>query len=216
MRQAAARGVSPRRFVVHNRHEMIQAAAVKVIAAKGYHATGVKDICDEAHISSRCFHEHFANKEEVVLSAVEAGMDQVMGFCQEVYRSSRTWPDAVWDGLYAYAEWAAAEPNFTRTGLVEMLTIGPSVLELIDSMMDSFSIFLGPGYDLLDQSAAGTLDRPITRRVFERLYLHVSRESPQTIATIVPELARTILTPFLGPPSTERFIAGRQATRRIA
>jgi AcrR family transcriptional regulator len=210
MRQVAARSAVPRRFIVHNRHELIQAAAVRVVAAKGYHATSVRDICAEAHITSRCFHEHFSGKEETVVTAVEAGVDQVMGFCQEVYRSAPTWPDAVWDGLYAYAEWAAAEPAFARTGIVELLTIGPAAIEVLGSLMDAFSLFLQPGYELLERSAVGSLDRPIVQRVFEQLYMHVSRESPETIASIVPDLARTGLTPFLGPQATERFIAQRE------
>ncbi len=210
MRQTAVRNASPRRFVIHNRHEMIQAAAVKVIAAKGYHATTVRDICAEAHITSRCFYEHFSSKEETAITAVEAGVDQVMGFCQEVYRTAPTWPDALWEGMYAYAEWAAAEPAFARTGIVELLTIGPAALDLLGSLMDAFSIFLEPGYELLDRSAAGSLDRPITQKVFELLYLHLSKESPETVVSIVPDIVRAGLTPVLGPQATEEFIARRE------
>lgn len=201
----------PRRFVIHNRHEHIQAAAVRVVAAKGYRATRVRDICEAAHISVRSFGEHFASKEQAVLSGIEAGADQVMGFCQEVYRESPTWQDAVWDGLHAYAEWARAEPEFTRTGIVELLTVGPAALDLLHSLMDAFAIFLEPGYELLEPQAAGSLDEAISQRIFELIYLHVTHRSPETISTIVPELARTGLTPFLGPRATEDFIARREA-----
>lgn len=201
----------PRRFVVHNRHEHIQAAAVRVVAAKGYNATSVRDVCAAAHISTRCFHEHFSSKEHAVLTGIEAGVDQVMGICQEVYRTSFTWPDAVWDGLHAYAEWARAEPDFTRTGIVELLSIGPAGLDLLHSLMDAFAIFIEPGYELLEPSVKGSLDEPISQRVFESVYMHVTRESPDTIDRLVPELARIGLTPFLGPRATEDFIARREA-----
>ena len=49
-------------------HEQIQLAAVHVVAAKGYQTMSVRDICAEAHISARAFHEHFAGKEEAVFS----------------------------------------------------------------------------------------------------------------------------------------------------
>jgi hypothetical protein len=130
-----------------------------------------------------------------------------MGFCQEVYRSSPSWPDAVWDGLQAYAEWTKNEPAFARTGIVELLSVGPSARELVKSLMDAFSIFLQPGYDLLGPSAAGSLDQPVTQRFFEVLYLHITEHSVETISTIVPELVRTILTPFIGVQATEEFIA---------
>jgi AcrR family transcriptional regulator len=207
---AKIREAQPRRFIVNNTYEHIQLATVRVVAAKGYHETSVRDICAEAHISARSFHEHFSGKEEALFSGVEAGVDRVMGFCQEIYKSSPTWPDAVWDGMYAYAEWARNEPAFARTGIVELLSVGPSAQELLKSLMDAFTIFLQPGYDLLDPSAAGSLDQPVTQHFFEVLYLHFTRDSIATISTIIPELVRTILTPFMGTQATEQFIADRQ------
>jgi AcrR family transcriptional regulator len=206
---AASLREAPRRFIVHNTHEQIQLAAVRVVAAKGYHQASIRDICAEANISARSFHEHFASKEEAVFSGVEAGVDRVMGFCQEVYRNSPSWPDAVWDGMYAYAEWAKNEPAFARTGIVELLSVGPSAQELVKSLMEAFMIFLQPGYDLLDPEAAGTLDEPVTQRFFEVLYLHNSQNPVETVSTIIPELARTLLTPFVGTQATEEFIAKR-------
>jgi AcrR family transcriptional regulator len=205
---------APRRFVVHNTHEQIQLAAVRVVAAKGYHQTSVRDICAEANISARSFHEHFSGKEEAVFSGVEAGVDRVMGFCQEVYRNSPSWPDAMWDGMYAYAEWAKNEPAFARTGIVELLSVGPSAQELVKSLMEAFMIFLQPGYDLLDPSAAGSLDQPVTQRFFEMLYLHITEHPVESISTIIPELVRTLLTPFIGVQATEQFIARREAATR--
>jgi AcrR family transcriptional regulator len=213
MRHAARTSEAPRRFVVHNTYEQIQLAAVRVVAAKGYHNTGVRDICAEANISARSFHEHFSSKEDAVFSGVEAGVDRVMGFCQEVYKSSPSWPDAIWDGMHAYAEWIIHEPAFARTGIVELLSVGPSAHELTQSLMDAFSIFLQPGYDLLDPAVAGSLDQPVTQRFFELLYLQITRHSTDSVPTILPELVRTILTPFMGPQATEEFIAKRESAR---
>ena len=113
--------------------------------------------------------------------------------------------------MYAYTEWAKNEPAFARTGIVELLSVGPSAQELVKSLMDSFMIFLQPGYDLLDPSAAGTLDEPVTQRFFEILYLHITKHSVETVYTIVPELVRTLLIPFIGTQATEEFIARREA-----
>jgi AcrR family transcriptional regulator len=214
IRHAATVNRAPRRFIVHNTHEQIQLAAVRVVAAKGYRETAVRDICAEAQISARSFHEHFSSKEEALFSGIEAGVDLVMGFCQEVYRNSPSWPDAVWDGLHAYGEWVMNEPAFARTGIVELMSVGPSAHELAQSLMDVFSIFLQPGYDLLDPATAGSLDQPVTQSFFERLYIQIAEHSPESIVTIIPELVRTILTPFMGPQATEQFVSRREAAMR--
>jgi AcrR family transcriptional regulator len=214
MRYAARISEAPRRFVVHNTYEQIQLAAVRVVAAKGYHQTSVRDICAEANISARSFHEHFFSKEEAVFSGVEAGVDRVMGFCQEVYKSAPSWPDAIWDGMQAYAEWVTHEPAFARTGIVELLSVGPSAHELTKSLMDAFSIFIQPGYDLLDPSTAGSLDEPVTQSFFERLYIQITQHSAESVPTILPDLVRILLTPFMGPQATEEFILKRESTGR--
>jgi AcrR family transcriptional regulator len=211
MRHVARIHEAPRRFIVHNTHEQIQLAAVRVVAAKGYHQTSVRDICAEANIPARSFREHFSGKEEALFSGVEAGVDRVMGFCQEAYRNAPSWPDALWDGMYAYAEWAENEPAFARTGIVELLAVGPPAQELVKSLMDAFMIFLQPGYDLLDPAVAGSLDQPVTQRFFEVLYLHIAEHPTETVYTIIPELLRTILVPFIGVQDTEQFIARRRA-----
>jgi hypothetical protein len=47
--------------------------------------------------------------------------------------------------------------------------------------------------------------------VFELLHAHITHETTDTLATLLPELTRTSLTPFLGPEATEKLIARRQA-----
>jgi AcrR family transcriptional regulator len=209
MRNAAAMRELPRRFVVHNTHEQIQLAAMRVVAAKGYHATSVRDICAEAHMSARSFHEHFASTEEAVLTAVEAGVDQVMGACRLAIADTPSWPDRVWEGLENIIDWIIAEPAFARTSIVELLAVGPAAIELLRSLMDSFALGLAPGYELIDTPQAGLLDEPITGRVFELLHTHLTHNSSESVRSLQPELVRTTLTPFLGPQATEELIARR-------
>lgn len=210
-RAAAIREAQPRRFVVHNSYEQIQRAAVIVVAREGYHQATVRAICAEAGISARSFHEHFSGKQEAVLSAVEAALDQVMGFCQESFQEQPSWPDAVWSTLELCAEWAANEPAFARVSTVELLTIGPEARELLHSLMDAFGMFLAPGHRLLDTPAPRSLETTISERVFELLYTHNLHNRPPNLYELIPEVTRTALTPFLGVQQTENFIAAREA-----
>lgn len=200
---------APRRFVVHNTHEQIQLAAVRVIAAKSYQETSVRDICAEAHISAGTFRKHFSDAQEVAITAVEAGVDQLMGYCQEAFRAAPTWPDGIWDTLETCTDWARNEPAFTMASTVELLTMGPDARELLRSLMEAFALFLQPGHELLESPATRALDKTIGERVFELLYTHLTHNPPETLSTLMPEVARTILTPFIGPQATETLIARR-------
>jgi AcrR family transcriptional regulator len=203
----------PRRFVTRNEHDQIQAAVARAIAAKGYEATTEEDICAEAHIALRVFHEHFPGKQEAAISALEAGADQRMAHCQEAFQLASTWPEAIWAACEAYTDWMANEPDFARLGLVEILAIGPPGRELLRSLLDAFALFLQPGYRFAprDTPSARTVDESVADTIFGLLHGHVVEDSPETLPTIVPELARAVLTPFLGAERAEAFVADQQA-----
>jgi len=89
--------------------------------------------------------------------------------------------------------------------------VGPPATELLRSLMDAFAIFLAPGYALIGTDNQGLLDEAITNRIFELLHAHIVHQSTDTVASLLPELNRTALTPFLGPEATEKLIARRTA-----
>jgi len=212
---ASIREAQPRRFVVHNTYEQIQRAAVNVVARRGYQQTTVREICAEAGISARSFHEHFSDKQEAVLTAVEAALDQAMGCCKEVFQAAGSWPDAIYSTLELCAEWAANEPAFARVSTVELLAVGPDARELLNSLMDASALFLQPGHELLDSPASRSLDQTISERVFELLYTHIAQDRSADLFELLPEVARTVLTPFLGVSGTEELIVARERRATI-
>lgn len=203
----------PRRFVTRNEHDQIHAAVAHAIATKGYEATTVEDICAEAHIALRVFHEHFPGKQEAAISALEAGADQRMAHCQEAFQMASTWPEAIWAACEAYTDWMANEPDFARLALVEILAVGPAGRELLGSLLDAFALFLEPGYRLAprDTPSARIVDESVMDTIFGLLHQHVAEHSPETLPTIVPEMVLAILTPFLGNERAEAFVTDQRA-----
>jgi AcrR family transcriptional regulator len=206
----------PRRFVTRNEHDQIQAAVARAIATKGFQAVTVEDICAEAHITPRVFHEHFPGKLEAAISALEAGADQRMAHCQEAFQMASTWPEAIWGACAAYTEWMASEPAFARIGLVEIVAIGDPGRELLHSLLDAFALFLEPGYRFAprDTPSARVVDESVANEIFGMLHRHVVEDSPETLPTIVPDMVLAVLTPFLGAERAEAFVAEQQAAGR--
>jgi AcrR family transcriptional regulator len=208
-------GIRRRALMMRNPHERIEAATARAIAAHGYEATTVEEICGEAQISRETFHEHFKNKQEAAMSALETSADQVMTDLREIFKATATWPEAIWESIGAVLEWMVHEPAFARLALVEMLSAGEPALELMQSLMDAFAMFLEPGYEMLLEktSSKRLVDETVANAIFGLLHEHIVREGTEALPDLRPEMVRTILTPFLGAEKAAAFVSARSAPR---
>jgi AcrR family transcriptional regulator len=200
-------------LVARNLHERIEMATVRSIAAHGYEASTVEGICAEAEISQEVFHEHFKDKQEAAMSALETSVDHVMLDLREIFNAAPTWPEGIWDAIDAVLEWMVNEPAFARLAFVEMLAAGQAGLELLQSLMDAFAMFLEPGYLLAPEQVPSKrlVDETVANAIFGLLHEHIVREGTDSIKKLLPEMVRRILTPFLGAEKAAAFVAQRSA-----
>lgn len=205
-----------RRFPTPNTHERLHAATAAAVAEAGLERVTVESICLEAGVSAETFRSHFATPEEAALSAVESGADAMMSSCRAAFRAAPDWPEAVWAAFAVFLDCTACEPAFARLAIVEMRAAGPAGLELLRSLMDAFAIFLAPGYRRWTHTAVepGSLDETVTADVLALLQDHILHASAETLPTILPDVVRTILTPFLGEEEAERAVARQLAQDR--
>lgn len=71
-----------RRLTAAERRELILAAAVRLFAEGGYHATSMDEIAARAGISKAVVYDHFASKQElytVLLDTIRADIDGLIG-----------------------------------------------------------------------------------------------------------------------------------------
>src|SRR5262245_21237593 len=65
----------PAEEVALNQRERLFAALVAVVAEKGYEATRVEDLLDLSGVSRSAFYEHFNDKQDCLLAAVNAFLE---------------------------------------------------------------------------------------------------------------------------------------------
>lgn len=83
--------------------EKLVTAAVGLILERGYHATGVEAICEQAGVTKGSFFHHFANKDELGMAVIQ-------------------WWSAKGTGLYAKAwEDAAVDPLQQLFAMIEIM-----------------------------------------------------------------------------------------------
>jgi AcrR family transcriptional regulator len=111
------------------RGRMLEAMA-HAVAGKGYAATTVADVVGGAGVSRKTFYEHFRDKEECFLAAWDAGVQVLVDAVERAaLEAEGEWRGHIRAGVRAYLHALAAQPDFARTFLIEVLAAGPEALE---------------------------------------------------------------------------------------
>lgn len=63
-------------------------AAVRVIGARGYHGTSVRDIADEAGVSAGSLYNHFGSKHELLVVILDRGLDDLINATEQALYDS--------------------------------------------------------------------------------------------------------------------------------
>ena len=100
----------PRELVTRSQRERLLAAVVRVTAAKGYEATSVADILEEAGVGRETFYELFDDKRDCVLAAHRLLIDDLEPGQGRLRRSPGAWAERARNALAAMLEWFAADP----------------------------------------------------------------------------------------------------------
>lgn len=114
---------------------------VAAASTKGYQATTLTDIVSAARVSRSTFYEHFADKEECFLAAIDTAFGYFMHrFRAEQQASGRHSARALMEvGIATYCESMAAEPDFARVLLIETPTAGESALARREQALAAFA-----------------------------------------------------------------------------
>jgi AcrR family transcriptional regulator len=195
----------PREIVTRSQRERLLAAVVRATAAKGYGATTVADILEEAGVGRETFYELFDDKRACALAAHAILFDDLEERVRSAYMEPGEWPERVRCALAATLEWFAADPLAARFMLIELAGMGT---EYRVRFQAEFSRFVG----LLDEGLAGCCPdvsqatslavSATVARLYEEIVLGRTAELP----ALLPDLTYEMLVPFLGeePARAER------------
>jgi AcrR family transcriptional regulator len=116
-------------------------AVTRAVADKGYSRVTVGDVVSEAGVSRRTFYEQFKDKEDCFLAAYATGTEALIEDMVEA--SLAVGPEADWRevlqvAIDSYVGGLAADPEFARTFLVDVLGAGPAAVELRVQVYEQF------------------------------------------------------------------------------
>ncbi len=192
--------------VARNQRERILFAIAEVSAHKGYHATTIADITAAARTDSRVFYAHFRDKEEAFLAAYELGFQHTMACAAGAFFSAGSWPERVWQGTLAAAQFQATHPTITRFGFVEAHALGPRAIEHIHDSHAAFAIFLQEGNQHASEPQSHAAMEAIGAASFEIAYRQFRHDRGDLTPRLAYHATYLCLAPFLGPAAANEFL----------
>jgi AcrR family transcriptional regulator len=179
-----------------NPPERLLRALAAVVADKGYPDTTVAEVVERASTSQRTFYEHFKNKEDAIVAALDSGSAHMLAAALPAFRRAPDWKHAVHDTIEAMFRWGAEEPEYARMGGVEMYAAGKRALDQRETVTEGMEGLLAPGYELKPDTPPIAAEA-VGGALYELLYDHVNKKGPATLPDIVPTLVYVTLAPFL-------------------
>lgn len=189
-----------RSFVVHNQRERILDALANLSAAKGYGATTIPEIVQEAAVSVQAFYEHFSGKEDAFLVAYELGHRKALAIVERAYESQEDWPAAVGAGIAVLLEFLASEPSYAHLALIDALTASAKAAAVAHDGMNAYSGMLEPGLELgLNGNPPRTAAvEATTSALLELCFVYVATERTRELPSLGDLALDIALRPFAG------------------
>ena len=129
-------------MLASQRGRLLEAMA-QCVAEHGYAATTVADVIRRAGVSRKTFYEHFADKRACFLAAWEVGNEILLAQVLAAGEEADGWQARLRAGADAFLEVLAAEPEFARSFMIEVLSVGEDALarraEIIERFADALA-----------------------------------------------------------------------------
>jgi AcrR family transcriptional regulator len=189
---AASRSPNPRIRVLD--------AIIATASYRGYDRTTVERVLQTAGVPAALFEEHFANKEDCFLQALDAVIARTESRVQEATQRAVPWPERVRSGLEALMRALAEDPDGARVVLVECLSAGPAASERHYALLRIFPPLLEEGRfhcadpDHLPSYISEAMVGGITSVLHHRALADRTGELPR----LCGDLAYFALLPYLG------------------
>jgi AcrR family transcriptional regulator len=165
-------------------------AITRAVAAKGYAAVTVADVVGGAAVSRRTFYEHFADKESCFLAAYEAGTDAILDDMMAALREDGDWRDQVAAAMASYTATLAAEPEFARALLIDVLGAGPRAVERRQEVIDRFVGHARAMGERAGREVPEVVLRALVGGIGELVQRHVLTEGAPTLGALTPVLTQ--------------------------
>jgi AcrR family transcriptional regulator len=186
-------------------------ALIETVARRGYDRTTIERVVSIAEIPAPVFDEHFENKQDCFLQALDELVDRLERQLLESLDQTASWPERIERGLRTLLAALAEQPDGARVAMVECLSAGDASLAWLHSTLGRLVPILeeGRAYGAEEGSTAGEQLPPQTSAavvggIVSIVHRRVLEGHTAELPALLPDLLYFALLPYLGQ---ERAIA---------
>jgi AcrR family transcriptional regulator len=201
------------RSVVENtQRERLLAGMLAAVGEEGYVPTTVADVIKRAGVSRKTFYEHFNDKEDCYIAALDVVLTKFGAALAETFKAEGNWRSGIRAALDLMVDTLVQDPGIGRACLVEPLAAGPAGLERIDQIVAAFTEYLDRGRKesglgrkmppSVGEGVVGACHRVLSARLINGTLT----ERPP----VLPTLVYLALSPYIGPEAA----AAEAATKK--
>jgi AcrR family transcriptional regulator len=207
-RRHCAVALEPSTPVRDPRRRIIE-ALVRMVALRGYDRTTIDRVLVLAEVPAPVFYEHFEDKQDCLLGALDELIGQIECTIFERIEGSTSWSERVRLGLQTLLEALANHPDGARVVLVECLSAGEPAVARLRCAMANFVPLLEEGRSSCGPTGAATADldylppqtsEALVGGIASILHRRVLEDRTAELPGLLPDLLYFALMPYLGHP----------------
>jgi AcrR family transcriptional regulator len=201
-------------LVAASQRQRLLEAVTELVAEKGYPDVTIGDIVARAGTAKRTFYDHFADKLQCFLAALDLITDSLVASSARLFAVSGTVRERCEYSLRGYLEILASMPNTARVFYLEAIAAGP------EAVTRRFAVHLKFARNIVALSRAAALDGEgqelselhalaVVGALHQLIYGQLHENGPDSLLEIADDVVQ-IAVAFL----TVRMPPGRRAFRR--
>ncbi|HTT94657.1 MAG TPA: TetR/AcrR family transcriptional regulator [Solirubrobacterales bacterium] len=189
----------------------IQAFAA-VVAERGYAEATVEETLRRASMSARTFYANFADKEDVLLVAIESAGSRAVAASTLAFRRVPEWAPAVRAGLGAFFNFLAFRPALASVLLVGYAGGGAEAIRRRADVMRPLERLVDGGLRR-DPTMPATVREAMVACVLALAGRVMSERGTAALPALAPICTHLILTPFIGTAAAAEIANGDGRSR---
>lgn len=195
----------PARRIADPARERIAAAMVALVGSRGYAATSVEMVCEQARTGRSHFDRCFAGKEDCFLSI----HDEVAAeFCERVaaaYSGPVSWHDRIWAAGWAAMRFFQEDPARARFLVVEVNGAGVDAQARRDHLLQRCADLIDAGRQELDEpdSMSRCTAEIVAGAIYGTILGKIEAGWIERGEDFLPELVYMAVMPYLGSRAAE-------------